>query len=119
MVTHLQPASPPRVLPQTPRHHYSMRMSEEQETSDQSHPSLENKVIIMNGFSYDEITQIMRTVKGLFESPRDLIFAKTTENSLEMKLKDLIIDMSEDHEYLKNNPPNAKARNSEDSSGSS
>ncbi len=90
-----------------------MRMSEEQETPDQSHPYLENKVIIMNGFTYDEITRIMRSVKGMFENPKDLIFAKTTENSLEMKLKDLIIDMSEDHEYLKNNPPNTQARNSQ------
>lgn len=68
----------------------------------------------MNGFTYDEITQIMRAVKGMFENPKDLIFAKTTENSIEMKLKDLIIDMSEDHEYLKNNPPGKQAGNSQD-----
>lgn len=96
-----------------------MRMSEEQETSDQSHPFLENKVIIMNGFTNEEITKIMRTVKGMFESPKDLIFAKTTPSSLEMKLKELIIDMSEDHDYLRKNPPNVTARNSQNSSGSS
>ncbi|TVQ21444.1 MAG: DUF3783 domain-containing protein [Spirochaetaceae bacterium] len=73
--------------------------------AEQKHPSLENKVIIMNGFTYEEITKIMRSVKGLFENPKDLIFAKTTDQSLEMKLSDLIIDMSEDHEYLKANPP--------------
>ncbi len=66
---------------------------------------LDNKVIIMNGFTYEEIDKIMRAVKPLFDNPRDLIFAKTTENSVEMVLKDLIVDMSGDHEYLKNNPP--------------
>jgi len=81
-------------------------MSEQSNSQNEKHPSLENKVIIMNGFSYEEITKIMRAVKALFDNPRDLIFAKTTESSLEMKLSDLIIDMSEDHEYLKKNPPN-------------
>jgi hypothetical protein len=76
--------------------------------SEQKHPSLENKVVIMNGFTYEEITKIMSAVKSLFETPKDLIFAKTTEQSLEMKLSDLIIDMSEDHEYLKANPPGKK-----------
>ncbi len=66
---------------------------------------LDNKVIIMNGFSYEEINSIMRAVKAQFESPRDLIFAKTTETSVTMTLQDLIVDMSQDHEYLKNNPP--------------
>ncbi len=73
--------------------------------AEQKHPSLDNKVIIMNGFTYEEITKIMRSVKGLFDNPKDLIFAKTTDQSLEMKLADLIVDMSEDHEYLKANPP--------------
>ncbi|MFP4566226.1 MAG: DUF3783 domain-containing protein [Spirochaetaceae bacterium] len=66
---------------------------------------LENKVIIMNGFTQQEIVSIMRAVRRLFENPGDLIFAKTTPKSVNMVLKDLIVDMSEDHEYLKNNPP--------------
>ncbi|MFP4484955.1 MAG: DUF3783 domain-containing protein [Spirochaetaceae bacterium] len=69
---------------------------------------LDNKVIIMNGFTFEEIDKIMRAVKPLFGNPRDLIFAKTTAQSVEMKLKDLIVDMSEDHEYLKKNPPKIK-----------
>ncbi|MFW5994616.1 MAG: DUF3783 domain-containing protein [Spirochaetia bacterium] len=80
-------------------------MSENSEPDTQDHPSLGNKVIILNGFDYEEITKIMRAVKALFDKPKDLIFAKTTDSSLQMKLADLIIDMSEDHEYLKNNPP--------------
>ncbi|HUX50736.1 MAG TPA: DUF3783 domain-containing protein [Spirochaetia bacterium] len=69
---------------------------------------LANKVIIMNGFSHEEISRIMKAVKALFEKPGDLIFAMTTERSLNTKVKDLIVDMSNDHEYLKKNPPNRR-----------
>jgi hypothetical protein len=72
---------------------------------EERHPYLDNKVVILNGFSNDEILAIMKAVRGTFDPPADLIFAKTTPNSLEMKLKELIVDMSEDHEYLKKNPP--------------
>jgi hypothetical protein len=72
---------------------------------DQRPKELDNKVIILNGFTVEEINAIMNAVKPLFEKPRDLIFAKTTDNSLQMKLSDLIVDMSQDHEYLKKNPP--------------
>lgn len=72
---------------------------------DERPKELDNKVIILNGFTVEQISAIMRAVKPLFENPRDLIFAKTTDNSLQMKLADLIVDMSQDHEYLKNNPP--------------
>ena len=66
---------------------------------------MSQRVIIMHGFEYAEIDLIMRAVKKQVESPRDVIFAKSTENSLKMKLADLIEDLAEDHEYLKNNPP--------------
>lgn len=59
----------------------------------------------MNGFSYEEIDLIMRAVRKQFDPPRDIIFAKTTENSIKLRVKDLIEDLTEDHEYLKNNPP--------------
>jgi len=88
--------------------------------ADLEHPSLRNKVIIMNGFSSDEIFAIMRTVKSLCTNGSgklaghdpvlhcetgDLIFAKTTQASLQTVLSDLIVDMSGDHEHLKANPP--------------
>lgn len=112
--------------------------------------ALDNRVIILNGFSDQEIIAIMNVVKSIYanadhdafvnfaetvaEHPAatdfskrllrvvaaakqipeaqqvgtgDLIFAKTTENSVQMKLADLIEDMSEDHDYLKKNPPGA------------
>ena len=91
---------------------------------------LQNRVIILNGYSDEEIGGIMRVVKAIYSDgtpeqalesiaaarqipqtrevqSADLIFAKTTSNSLQMKLADLIVDMSEDHEYLRKNPPQA------------
>ena len=66
---------------------------------------MEHKVIRLPGFDYAEIDKIMRAVKPQFEKPRDLIFAKTTPNSLKMRVEALIEDLAGDHEYLKNNPP--------------
>jgi hypothetical protein len=70
-----------------------------------SEKHLENKVVILNGFSNDEIVKVMAAVKQQFENPGDLIFAKTTPNSIKMTLNELIEDLSEDHAYLKANPP--------------
>lgn len=62
--------------------------------------------------------RLLRVVAAAKQTPEsasvqtgDLIFARSTENSLQMKLADLIEDMSEDHEYLRNNPPQAARRN--------
>lgn len=74
-------------------------------------------VLILNGFADHEIMQIMRAVKTLCRpgaqgeapllahAPQDLIFAKTTPNSLGMVLGDLIGDMAADHAWLQANPP--------------
>ena len=66
---------------------------------------MDRKVIIMNGFDYAEIDLIMRAVKRELGKETEIIFAKTTENSLKMKVGALIEDLAEDHEYLKQNPP--------------
>lgn len=71
---------------------------------------MNQRVIIMHGLSYAEIDLVMRAAKKELENPRDVIFAKTTDNSLSMKVRDLIEDLSEDHEYLKNNPPEIPPR---------
>lgn len=66
---------------------------------------LTQRVIIMNGFSAEEMDTILKVVKKSVSDPKDVIFAMTTKTSVEMKLRDLIEDMTEDHEYLKKNPP--------------
>ena len=79
---------------------------EDQTTPEQdAAPELENRVVILNGFTNEELDLVMRAVRSAVSSPRDLIFAKTTPTSLQMKLSDLIVDISQDHEYLRNNPP--------------
>ncbi len=68
--------------------------------ADQHH--LKSKVLIMNGFSNQEISLIMKTLKEQFEKPEELIFATTTAHSLEMKVREVIEDLSGEHEYFKN-----------------
>lgn len=76
--------------------------------------ALKNRVILMNGFTQPEILQIMRTVKSMYEDPQNLIFATTTKNNLNFTLRDLIQDLSEDHEYLRKNPPKEVRKSSSD-----
>ncbi|MFW6249705.1 MAG: DUF3783 domain-containing protein [Alkalispirochaetaceae bacterium] len=71
---------------------------------------LTQRVIIMNGFSAEEMDTILKVVKKSVSDPQDVIFAMTTKTSVEMKLRDLIEDMTEDHEYLKKNPPSREQR---------
>lgn len=61
-------------------------------------------VIVLHGFENREISLIMRAVKGAL-AKRDIIFAKTTAHSLKMRVSELIEDVSEDHRYIKSNPP--------------
>mgnify|MGYP001140522787 CR=1 FL=1 len=143
------------VLPSRPAMRRLCTMSE---TQNNSRPAaLDNRVVILNGFTNPEIIAIMNVVKAIYAdtdlasyfeytqkmldsekanefakrvlkvvaaakqlpeaqsvATGDLIFAMSTENSLEMKLSDLIEDMSEDHEYLKNNPPGAQGSSAND-----
>ena len=66
---------------------------------------MDYRVMIMHGFENADIDRVMKAVREALGRPKDLIFAKSTPNSLKMQLGELIQDMSEDHEYLKNNPP--------------
>ena len=71
---------------------------------------LPQRVVLMNGFSAEEMDTILKAVKKAVSDPQDVIFAMTTKTSVEMKLRDLIEDMTEDHEYLKKNPPTKEQR---------
>ncbi len=73
-------------------------------------PPLQRPAIILHGFTNQDIDLILRAVKQLFVPKKDIVFAKTTPTSLKMRLGALIADISEDHEYLKNNPPGPPKR---------
>ena len=68
-------------------------------------PPPQQPAIILHGFSNQDIDLILRSIKQLFIPKRDIVFAKTTPTSLKMRLETLIADISEDHQYLRNNPP--------------
>ncbi|NCB02004.1 MAG: DUF3783 domain-containing protein [Spirochaetia bacterium] len=68
----------------------------------------QQKVVIAHGFDKDEILRLMRAVKNEFTKEVDIAFAMTTENSLKRNLGEVVLDISGDHQYLKENPPNIK-----------
>lgn len=65
------------------------------------------KVVFLHGFSDDEIRRIMKGVRSVVEDPASVAFCASTDRNLKWKVKDLIKDVSEEHEYLKKNPPRA------------
>lgn len=64
---------------------------------------MNNKVVFINGFTQDETVKIMRAVKSAIENPEDTAFAMGTETNVEWKVKDLIAEVSAEHEYMKKN----------------
>ncbi len=73
------------------------------------------KFILLHNFSNKEISLILSKVKSLYPNPehkKSLIFAKTTEKSLKMNVKELINDASEDHLFLLENPPPSRKKKS-------
>lgn len=64
-----------------------------------------DRVIFLHSFSQDEIRKILSAVKLAFDTPLDIAFCMSTQNNMSWKVKDLISDVREDHEYLKKNPP--------------
>ena len=65
----------------------------------------EHKVVFMHGFSQDEMTRIIRGVRSIVEDSGAVAFCMSTENNLDWKVKDLLTDVIEEHEYMKKNPP--------------
>lgn len=68
----------------------------------------ETKVVIMHGFAKEQIFSLMRAIKREVGLDIEVAFAMTTERSLKMPLNDVIEDVTEEHHYLKSNPPTAK-----------
>jgi hypothetical protein len=65
----------------------------------------QGKVVILHGFSNEQIFAILKAVKREMGSEADVAFATTTPHSLNMKLQEVISDVSEEHAYMKANPP--------------
>lgn len=57
-------------------------------------------VIFLHGFSKDQAVAIMRSVKAAVENPREVAFSMSTPTNVEWKVKDLISEVAEEHEYM-------------------
>lgn len=63
------------------------------------------KVVILHGFSREQIFTIMRAVKSVMEVQEEIAFAMTTPHSLTLKMADVVKDVAEEHAYMKKHPP--------------
>ncbi len=62
-----------------------------------------SKIIIFHGLTDEEVASLMRLIKQNVSNPKDFIFAVTTEHSLNWKVKDLIHELEEEHNYFQKN----------------
>jgi len=67
------------------------------------------KAVILHGFTNEQIYMVLKVVKHVMGESEDVAFATTTPHSLSMKLGDVIADVTEEHAYMKNNPPQQAA----------
>ena len=63
------------------------------------------KLIFMHGFSQEEIMRIMRGVKKVVDDPKSVAFCTSTKRNVRWRIKDLIKDVTTEHDYMLKNPP--------------
>ena len=68
----------------------------------------QNKVVILHGFTREQIHTVMKAVRNEIEHGETIAFAKTTEHSLKRTLGDLVGDISQEHDYMRKHPPQIK-----------
>ncbi len=59
------------------------------------------KTVILHGFSPEQALALMRTVKAAWPDPGEIAFAMSTPNSVEMKLKDVLEELAEEHRHFR------------------
>lgn len=66
----------------------------------------EPKVILLHGCSKEDIQTILGSLRKAFgDRYGDIAFCTSTPTNLDWKLKDIVADVWEEHEYMRNNPP--------------
>lgn len=72
---------------------------------------MDTPVVLMHGFSSDQAIAIMRAARKAAQEagadPASIAFATTTATNLEWKVKDFVQEVSQEHEYMKKNPPSS------------
>lgn len=68
-------------------------------------------VVLLHGFNNEQALALMRAAKKAAAEagiePASIAFAMTTPTNVEWKVSDLLSEVAEEHEYMKNNPPGA------------
>ena len=70
-------------------------------------PAENPKVILLHGCSGEEIQAILKALKNTLgnEKYQKFAFCTSTPTNMDWKLKDLIDDVWEEHEFMRENPP--------------
>ena len=76
-------------------------MNDKKNSGSKTESQTEPKVIIFHGLTNEEAAKFMRLIKENAEDSSKLIFAITTEHSINWKVKDLIAELQKEHEYFK------------------
>ena len=58
------------------------------------------KVILLHGFSREEVLAAMRAIKTALPAARDAAFATTTETNLTWKVTELLEQVAKEHEAM-------------------
>lgn len=70
-----------------------------------SNETQDERVVLIHGFSREETIAIMRAAKSVSADPQGIAFTTSTPSNLDWKLRDLIVEVREEHEYMRQNPP--------------
>ncbi|MBN2652181.1 MAG: DUF3783 domain-containing protein [Spirochaetales bacterium] len=68
--------------------------------SDISESLVDEKVVLLNGFSREEVFAILKAVKAVVSDPKEVAFATSTPVNLDWKFKDIISDVSQEHKFF-------------------
>jgi len=75
---------------------------------------MEAPVVFLHGFTQDQLIAVMRAAKKAAAEagmdPGAIAFASSTAANLEWKVRDLVTEVREEHEYLRLNPPGRDAK---------
>lgn len=78
---------------------------------------MSEKLIMFHGFSQEETLGLLKMIKANLEEPRSVAFCMTTDTNLDWKIRDLIADVTEEHDYMmKMEDSRAEQRRDENSS---
>ena len=69
--------------------------------------SADERMVLIHGFSRDETIAVMRAAKTAVSDPQGVAFTTSTPSNLDWKLRDLIVEVREEHEFMRRNPPGA------------